>query len=93
MTEMLAISFRAAANQLRVYPREFSDDELKAIKVPTLLILGNNEMIYSPAKAAERASAILPDSRVVMLKDCGHAIPYDAPKEASDAIDSFLSAE
>ena len=93
MTEMSAISFRAAANQLRVYPREFSDDELKAIKVPTLLILGNKELIYTPAKAAGRATAILPDSRVIMLKECGHAIPYDAPKEASDAIDSFLSAE
>lgn len=90
MTEMLAISFRAAANQLRVYPREFSDDELKAIKVPTLLILGNKEMVYSPAKAAERASRILPNSKVIMLPDCGHAIPFDAPKEASNAIDSFL---
>jgi pimeloyl-ACP methyl ester carboxylesterase len=93
MTEMLAISFRVAANQLRVYPREFSDDELKAIKVPTLLILGNEEMIYSPAEAAERASRILPNSKVIMLPDCGHAIPFDAPKEASNAIDSFLSVE
>lgn len=93
MTEMLTISFRVAANQLRVYPREFSDDELKAIKVPTLLILGNEEMIYSPAKAAERASRILPNSKVIILPDCGHAIPYDAPKDASNVIDSFLSAE
>jgi pimeloyl-ACP methyl ester carboxylesterase len=90
MTEMLAISFRAATNQLRVYPREFTDDELKAIKVPTLLILGNREMVYSPAKAAGRASGILPDSKVIMLPDCGHAIPFDAPKEASNAIDTFL---
>jgi pimeloyl-ACP methyl ester carboxylesterase len=93
MTEMLAISFRAAANQLRVYPREFSDDELKIIKVPTLLILGNKEMIYSAVEAAERASRILPNSKVIMLPDCGHAIPFDAPKEASNAIDSFLSEE
>jgi pimeloyl-ACP methyl ester carboxylesterase len=93
MTEMLTLSFRVAANQLRVYPREFSDDELKAIKVPTLLILGNEEMIYSPAKAAERASRILPNSKVIMLPNCGHAIPFDAPKEASNAIDSFLSVK
>jgi pimeloyl-ACP methyl ester carboxylesterase len=93
MRDMLAISFRDATNQLRVYPREFSDDELKAIKVPTLLILGNEEMIYSPAESAGRASGILPDCKVIILPDCGHAIPFDAPKEASDAIDSFLSAE
>jgi pimeloyl-ACP methyl ester carboxylesterase len=93
MTEMLTLSFRVAAVQLRVYPREFSDDELKAIRVPTLLILGNEEMIYSPAEAAERASRILPNSRVIMLPNCGHAIPFDAPKEASNAIDSFLSVE
>ncbi len=93
MTEMLTLSFRAAANQLRVYPREFSDTELKAIKVPTLLILGNEEMIYSPAGAAVRATRILPDARVVMLPGCSHAIPYDAPEEAADAIDSFLRSE
>jgi pimeloyl-ACP methyl ester carboxylesterase len=93
MTEMLTLSFRVAASQLRVYPREFSDAELKAIKVPTLLILGNEEMIYSPAEAAERASRILPNSKVIILPNCGHAIPFDAPKEASNAIDSFLSVE
>jgi pimeloyl-ACP methyl ester carboxylesterase len=93
MTEMLTLSFRVAANQLRVYPREFSDVELKAIKVPTLLILGKEEMIYSPAEAAERALRLLPNSKVIILPDCGHAIPFDAPKEASNAIDSFLSAE
>jgi pimeloyl-ACP methyl ester carboxylesterase len=93
MTEMLTVSFRDATVQLRVYPREFSDDELKAIKVPTLLILGNEEMIYSPAEAAERALRILPNSKVIMLPNCGHAIPFDAPNEASNAIDSFLPVE
>ncbi|MGD0337567.1 MAG: alpha/beta hydrolase [Bacteroidota bacterium] len=90
MTEMLTLSFRVGANQLRVYPREFSDDELKAIKVPTLLILGNEEMIYSPAEVAERASRLLPKLKVIMFSNCGHAIPFDAPKEASNAIDSFF---
>ncbi len=93
MTEMLALSFTVAANQLRVYPREFNDDELKAIKAPTLLILGNEEMIYSPEEAAERASGLLLNSKVIILPDCGHAIPFDAPEEASGAINSFLSGD
>ncbi|HTO87276.1 MAG TPA: alpha/beta hydrolase [Thermoanaerobaculia bacterium] len=88
-TEMLSLSFRVGANQVRVYPREFSDDEVRAIKAPTLVILGNEEMIYSPAEVAERASRLLPKSRVLMLSGCGHAIPFDAPKEAAAAIDSF----
>ncbi len=93
VTEMLALSFRVGANQLRVYPREFNDDEIKAIKVPTLLILGSEEMIYPPAAASERASRLLPNSRVIILPNCSHAIPFDAPQEASKAIDSFLSVE
>jgi pimeloyl-ACP methyl ester carboxylesterase len=91
MTEMLALSFRVGANQLRVYPREFSDDEIKAIKVPTLLILGTEEMIYLPEEVSERASRLLPDSKVVILPNCSHAIPFDAPREASIIIDSFLN--
>jgi len=93
MTEMLTLSFTVAANQLRVYPREFRDVELEAIKVPTLLILGTEEMIYSAKKAAQRASGILPNSKVIMLPNCSHAIPFDAPAEAADAINLFLSAE
>ncbi len=88
-TEMLTLSFRVGANQVRVYPREFSDDELKAISVPTLLIVGSEEMIYSPAEVSERASRLLPNGKVLILSNCGHAIPFDAPEEASDAIGSF----
>jgi pimeloyl-ACP methyl ester carboxylesterase len=36
-------------------------------------------------------TAIFP--KVIMLPDCGQAIPFDAPKEASNAIDLFLSVE
>lgn len=88
---MQALTFMVGANQLKVYPREFSDDELRAIKAPTLLILGKDEMIYSPEEAAGRASRLLPNCRVILLPDCGHEIPFDLPKEASSAIDSFMS--
>ncbi len=87
---MQRLSVTVGANQLKVYPREFSDDELRAIEAPTLLILGKDEMIYSPSEAAARALRVLPNGRVIMLPECGHEIPFDAPEEASSAIDAFL---
>ena len=88
---MQRITFTVGANQLKVYPREFSDEELREIKAPTLLVLGKDEMIYSPVEVAERASRIMPNCRVILLPECGHEIPFDAPEAASSAIDTLMS--
>ena len=47
--------FRMPQETLRVIPTVFSDGELRAMHVPTLLLVGDHEVIYDPATALARA--------------------------------------
>ena len=50
--------FRMPPETSRVMPTVFSDDELRAMRVPTLLLIGDHEVICDPADGiGARASA------------------------------------
>ena len=53
--------FRMPPESARLMPGVFSDEELRALHVPVLLLIGDREVIYDPAKALARARALLPD--------------------------------
>ena len=57
---------------LRVVPTVFADDELRAMRVPTLLLMGEQEVIYDPAKALARARRLLPDVRGELVPHSSH---------------------
>lgn len=90
-SSMIAMAFRLGKIQVKVYPRCFKDGELKALSMPVLAVIGDKETIYSPKRAASRAQRLIPDAKVVVLKDCDHAIPIDAPESAAAAIIEFAN--
>ena len=53
--------FRIPPESAFIMPAIFSDEELRALKVPVLLLIGENEVIYDAAKALDRARALLPN--------------------------------
>ena len=53
--------FRVPPETARVMPTVFSDDELRAMRVPTLLLIGDHEVISDPATALARARRLIPD--------------------------------
>jgi 3-oxoadipate enol-lactonase len=63
--------------------------ELSAIACPTLLIVGTEDKISSPAEMAEIASAI-PGARLVEIAGAGHLSNLERPNEFSSAIDHFI---
>ena len=52
----------------------FSDDELRTIKVPVLLMIGENEVIYDAAKALGRARALIPNFEGELVPGVNHNI-------------------
>lgn len=63
-------------------------DELKTIKIPTLVIVGTVDMIkHSHSVAIANA---LPNSKFIALKG-GHGIVHDAPKQFNKAVHDFLT--
>ena len=64
--------FRIPPETLRVMPAALSDDELRAVHVPVLLLIGADEVIYDPAPALARARRLLPDFRGELVPRSSH---------------------
>ena len=52
--------FRMPLETARIMPAVVSDDELRALRVPTLLLIGDHEVISDPARHLERARRLYP---------------------------------
>jgi len=59
---------------MSVMPTVFSDEELSALRLPVLLLIGENEVIYDPADALTRARRFIPDLEGELVPQCGHDI-------------------
>jgi pimeloyl-ACP methyl ester carboxylesterase len=70
----------------------FTDDELRCIKTPTLLLTGENEIFYSPQQAAARAARLMPAVHTEMMPGCGHALILEQPQPAARRMLEFLAA-
>ena len=53
--------FRMPPETAFIIPDVFTDEELRALEVPVLLLIGDGEVIYDPAKALDRASRLIPN--------------------------------
>lgn len=64
--------FRIPIETARVLPTVVSDKDLRTMKMPTLLLIGDNEVISDPARALERARQLIPDFEGELVPGCRH---------------------
>jgi pimeloyl-ACP methyl ester carboxylesterase len=65
--------------------------DLAAISVPTLVLVGAEDVITPPAEAKALAEAI-PHAQLAIIPRAGHMAPYENPAVANAAILNFLSS-
>ena len=65
--------------------------ELPAIKVPTLIIVGETDAITPPAMAEKMHKAI-PGSRLEVIRGAGHMAPLEQPDQVNRAIERFMAS-
>jgi pimeloyl-ACP methyl ester carboxylesterase len=63
--------------------------DLAKIKVPSLVMVGEEDVISPPAEAREIAG-LLPSARLEVIPKAGHLTPYENPEAANAAIIRFL---
>jgi 3-oxoadipate enol-lactonase len=63
--------------------------ELAAIKVPTLVVVGESDAITPPAVAESMVSKV-PGARLVVIRGAGHMSPMEQPEQVNRAIRAFL---
>jgi pimeloyl-ACP methyl ester carboxylesterase len=69
--------YRGGKLALKVGPRTFSDLEFSLLTMPTLLLVGEQEILFDGKAAVERARRVLPNGRAELLADCNHAVVSD----------------
>lgn len=75
-----------------IYPTVFTDQELKQIDLPALLLIGAGERVYNPHKVIERAQRLMPRLTAEIIPDAGHLLIMDQPEIINVRILRFLSA-
>lgn len=68
-----------------------SDEELRSIKAPALIIWGKKDRFF-PLSHARRAKILIPGARLEVLDDCGHVALLDQPEKVSELLMEFLGA-
>lgn len=64
-------------------------EELNQIKLPTLLIWGNNDTVTPPFVARE-FNKLIPNSELYFIDKCGHAPMMEVPDEFNSILHKFL---
>lgn len=77
--------------QTAIMNRVDSRPGLAAIRCPTLVLVGADDVLTPPDRAAEMAAAI-PGARQVVVPACGHLSPLEQPQAVTDALVAFLSS-
>lgn len=86
--EQLALASKCKFKE--VFPTEFTDDELRQIKIPALLLIGEKEVIFSAPKAIDRAKRLMPDIKAEMIPEASHLLSMDQPEMVDARILKFL---
>jgi pimeloyl-ACP methyl ester carboxylesterase len=77
--------------QTAIMSRVDSRPSLAAIACPTLVLVGEQDALTSPDRAAEMAAAI-PSARHIVVPDCGHLSTLEQPDAVTAALVSFWTA-
>jgi pimeloyl-ACP methyl ester carboxylesterase len=73
-----------------VIEREGVYEKLGKIRVPTLVIVGEEDVATVPAKA-ERIQEAIPGARLVRIPNAGHTSTVEEPEAVNRAIEEFLA--
>jgi pimeloyl-ACP methyl ester carboxylesterase len=72
-------------------PTVFSDEELRKIRTPILLLIGDHEVIYKPEDAIRRATRLVAGLKAEILLNANHIAEYTAADLVNEKILNFLS--
>jgi pimeloyl-ACP methyl ester carboxylesterase len=71
-------------------PTVFSDDELRAIQTPVLLLIGDHEVIYKPEDAIRRAIRLVPNLKAEIVPNANHIAEYTNAQMVNEKILEFF---
>jgi pimeloyl-ACP methyl ester carboxylesterase len=74
-----------------VAPTVLADQDWQRLQVPTLFLIGENEVTYSAHKALRRLATVAPHVETVITPDADHHLPIVKPEWVSYEVVKFLT--
>jgi pimeloyl-ACP methyl ester carboxylesterase len=82
--------FRVPPETARILPTPLSDDELRALRMPVLLLIGDDEVISDPAKALDRARGLIPEFEGDLVPRSSHEMALSQHRIVDARVLDFL---
>lgn len=74
----------------KVVPSVLNDEELRKVRTPVLLLIGDHEVIYNPQRAILRATRLVENLRAEIVPNANHCAQYTAPDVVNGKILEFF---
>jgi pimeloyl-ACP methyl ester carboxylesterase len=72
-------------------PSVISDEELRRIRTPILLLIGDREVIYKPEQAIQRATRLVSGLKAEIVPNANHIAEYTAAEAVSQKVMGFFA--
>ncbi|WP_229068400.1 alpha/beta fold hydrolase [Actinoplanes sp. DH11] len=89
VADMIESGMRHYAMKLPA-PQQFTDDQLRSVTVPSLVILAGDSIMHDAAVAARKAGSTLPAATVLTYPGASHAVNGEQPDRIAADIAAFL---
>jgi pimeloyl-ACP methyl ester carboxylesterase len=90
LTDQMYLGSRYFRMQAGVLPSVFSDEELRSLQVPTLLLIAQQEVLYDPEAALERARRLIPNFEGELLPRANHEMTVSKHEIVDRRVLEFL---
>jgi len=77
----------------RLGPNVLPEEDIKKLKTPTLLLIGEQEVIYEADQAIKRAEELVENIQTALIPNCSHMLVYEQTELVNSHILNFLSGD
>jgi pimeloyl-ACP methyl ester carboxylesterase len=87
---LMAITMAESGRPNLVNPRVFSKEELRAVRAPTLLLIGEHEKLYDAHATLKYAQERMPGLTGAVISNAPHLAAVAQPEDVNERIVRFL---
>ena len=92
MADQMYLGLKHFRVQAGAGPEVFSDEELRSMQVPTLLLIGQQEVLYDPEAAVGRARRLIPNFEGGLVPQANHEMTISQHEIVDRRVLEFLKA-
>jgi len=74
-------------------PYALPDEELKKLRLPTLLLIGDHEVLYEADRAIKRAEELVENIQTALIPNASHMVNWEQTELVNSHILNFLSRD